>query len=53
MRILEQCPYRSYGIDYLIGEEAYLGKGFGKEIVTLLVRKVFSFSRFPENYRRH
>ncbi len=33
----------SYGIDYLIGEEAYLGKGFGKEIVTLLVRKVFSF----------
>ena len=33
----------SYGIDYLIGEEAYLGKGLGKEMVTLLVRKVFSF----------
>ena len=33
----------SSGIDYLIGEEAYLGKGLGREMVTLLVRKVFSF----------
>ena len=33
----------TYGIDYLIGEEAYIGKGLGKEMVTLLVRKVFSF----------
>lgn len=33
----------SYGIDYLIGEEAYLGKGLGKEMITLLVEKVFSF----------
>ncbi len=33
----------SYGIDYLLGEETYLGKGLGKEMVTLLVRKVFSF----------
>ena len=32
----------SYGIDYLIGEEAYLGKGMGKEIITLLVDKIFS-----------
>lgn len=32
----------SYGIDYLIGEEAYLGKGLGTDMVTLLVRKVFS-----------
>lgn len=32
----------SYGIDYLIGEESYLGKGLGKEIVTLLVNKIFS-----------
>lgn len=32
-----------YGIDYLIGEEAYLGKGFGKEIVALLVSQIFSF----------
>lgn len=29
----------SYGIDYLIGEEDYLGKG----IITLLVNKIFSF----------
>lgn len=33
----------SYGIDYLIGEEACIGKGLGKEMITLLVRKVFSF----------
>lgn len=33
----------SYGIDYLIGEEAYLGKGLGKGIITLLVNKIFSF----------
>ncbi|HBU13374.1 MAG TPA: N-acetyltransferase [Clostridiales bacterium] len=33
----------SYGIDYLIGEEAYLGKGFGKGIIALLVDKIFSF----------
>lgn len=33
----------SYGIDYLIGEEAYLGKGLGKAMVTLLVNKIFSF----------
>ena len=32
----------SYGIDYLIGEESYLGKGFGKAIITLLVDKIFS-----------
>ena len=32
----------SYGIDYLIGEESYLGKGLGKEIITLLVDKIFS-----------
>ena len=34
----------SYGIDYLIGEEAYLGKGIGKSMVSLLVSKLFSFS---------
>lgn len=33
----------SYGIDYLIGEEDYLGKGLGKGIVFLLVKKLFSF----------
>ncbi len=32
----------SYGIDYLIGEESYLGRGLGKGIVTLLVEKIFS-----------
>lgn len=34
----------SYGIDYLIGEEAHLGKGLGKGIITLLVDKIFSFA---------
>lgn len=33
----------SYGIDYLIGEEEYIGKGFGKRMITLLVDKIFSF----------
>jgi RimJ/RimL family protein N-acetyltransferase len=32
----------SYGIDYLIGEESYLGKGLGKETITLLLDKIFS-----------
>lgn len=32
-----------YGIDYLIGEETYLGKGLGKGIVAQLVNKIFSF----------
>lgn len=33
----------SYGIDYLIGEPAYLGQGLGKGIIALLVEKIFSF----------
>ena len=32
----------SYGIDYFIGEEAYVGKGLGKQMVTMLTNKVFS-----------
>lgn len=32
----------SYGIDYLIGEEACLGKGLGKEMITSLVNVVLS-----------
>ncbi len=32
----------SYGIDYLIGEKSYLGKGYGKGIVSLLVDQIFS-----------
>jgi len=31
----------TYSIDYLIGEEEYLGKGFGKAIIGLLVQKIF------------
>ena len=33
----------AYGIDYLIGEEDYIGKGLGKSMISLLVDKVFSF----------
>lgn len=33
----------SYGIDYLIGEESCLGKGLGKEMIALLVDRIFSF----------
>ncbi len=35
---LEGC----YSIDYLIGEESYLGKGYGKAIIDLLVKEIFS-----------
>lgn len=38
----------SYGIDYLIGEEFYMGKGLGKKMIALLVDKIFSF---PEAQR--
>lgn len=34
----------SYGIDYLIGEESFLGKGLGKKMIALLVDRIFSFS---------
>ena len=32
----------TYSIDYLIGEENYLGKGLGKAIIDLLIKNVFS-----------
>lgn len=32
----------AYGIDYLIGEEAYLGKGLGRQMVSSLADKLFS-----------
>jgi len=32
----------SYGIDYFIGEEAFLGKGLGKGTIMLLVSRIFS-----------
>ena len=32
----------SYGIDYFIGEEAYIGKGLGKSMIAALVDKIFS-----------
>lgn len=32
----------AYGIDYLIGEAPFLGKGLGKEMVNLLVELIFS-----------
>lgn len=34
----------TYGIDYLIGEEEYLQRGFGKSTVNLLVKTVFSIN---------
>lgn len=33
-----------FSIDYLIGEEEYLYKGFGKEIVKLLIQKIKTIS---------
>ena len=39
----------SYGIDYLIGEESYLRKGLGKEIIALLVDRIFSLADAERN----
>ena len=33
-------PNRTYSIDYLIGEENYLNKGYGKEIIKQLIEKI-------------
>ncbi|MCC8108136.1 MAG: acetyltransferase [Planctomycetes bacterium] len=33
----------SYGIDYLVGEEAYLGAGHGKTMIAALAAAIFSF----------
>jgi len=33
-------PHTYYSIDYLIGEEGYLGKGYGKEIIKQLIKKI-------------
>ncbi|MDU1892886.1 MAG: GNAT family N-acetyltransferase [Dysgonomonas sp.] len=33
-------PGKIYSIDYLIGDETYLGKGYGKEIVKMLIQKI-------------
>ena len=32
----------AYGIDYFIGEESYLGKGVGKQMIMALMDKIFS-----------
>ncbi|ANE39603.1 GNAT family N-acetyltransferase [Listeria monocytogenes] len=32
----------TYSIDYLIGEASFLGKGYGKELISLLIEKIFS-----------
>ena len=33
-------PNEIFSIDYLIGEEEYLGKGYGKKIVKMLIDKI-------------
>ena len=40
--------FGTYGIDYLIGEESCLGRGLGKNMVSLLVDKIFAF---PDAFR--
>jgi len=37
---LIDTPNKIYSIDYLIGEENYLQKGYGKKIVEILVAKI-------------
>ncbi len=33
----------AYGIDYLIGEDEFIGKGLGKALIALLVEQLFTF----------
>jgi RimJ/RimL family protein N-acetyltransferase len=33
-------PQKTLGIDFLIGDENYLGRGFGCEIVNLLIKEI-------------
>ncbi len=33
----------TYSIDYLIGDERYIGKGYGKHIIKMLVEKIRSY----------
>ncbi|MDF2924755.1 MAG: GCN5-related N-acetyltransferase [Paenibacillaceae bacterium] len=35
-----QTPGQTYSVDYLIGEEAYLHKGYGKRIIQMLVDRI-------------
>lgn len=35
-----EIPDKVYSIDYLIGEEEFLGRGYGKKIVKTLVEKI-------------
>lgn len=41
-------PGHTYSIDYLIGEEEYLGKGYGKQIIRMLVELI---RRIPTSRR--
>ncbi|MEO1771920.1 GNAT family N-acetyltransferase [Candidatus Enterococcus ferrettii] len=34
----------TYGIDYLIGEDSFVGKGLGKRMIGLLVEQIFRFT---------
>jgi RimJ/RimL family protein N-acetyltransferase len=34
------APERAYGIDYMIGEEAYLRQGLGKAMILALIEKI-------------
>ncbi len=35
-----ECTNKIYSIDYLIGEENFLRRGYGKEIVRILTNKI-------------
>ncbi|MDR2038867.1 MAG: GNAT family N-acetyltransferase [Bacteroidales bacterium] len=37
-------PHAVFSIDYLIGEEEHLGKGYGKEIVSMLIKEIYRLS---------
>ncbi len=43
-----QAPNETYSVDYLIGEEMYLRKGYGKRIIQLLMDIIRSNTRAKE-----
>lgn len=38
----------AYGIDYFIGEEDFLGKGFGKQMIKVLTKYIFTHTNAEE-----
>ena len=43
-----QAPNETYSVDYLIGEEMYLRKGYGTQIIQLLINRISANTQAKE-----